>query len=367
MLTIQGIHHISSMVKQAQEHVDFYTNVLGLRLVKHTLNYDDVNGFHFYFGNEDASTALSTFFPMSNAQAGKSGNGQVGYYRYAIPKGTFAFWQQRLAQYGIFYFIYDRFGDKILAFTDTHGLELELVESNVGTRNTWEFNGVTKKTAIMGIDSATLLSKDIASTCTLLEDVFGYEMVAEDDEFIKLQLNEELGSRLYLNKKMDERGIPGTGTIHHIAFKVSDEAELIRWRMHLEELGYYVTEIKDRHYFKSIYFREHGGILIELATVGPGMTVDEAVGELGTHFIIPAHYQNEEEAIRQRMMPIFIRELDKLRTYNYRNRAEYEIAVKKESVLKEINRYARIEQERELDTTELFELARLRKEFIETK
>lgn len=363
MAEIKGLHHVSSVVKQAQENIDFYTNVLGMRLLKQTLNYDDDMVFHFYFGNHDGSTGLSTYFPMSDSKEGSVGGGQVSSVRYAIPEGSMAFWKQQLDSYGVFNYTYERFGEKVLAFQDPHGLELELVESANGPASEWSFNKVPAIEGIKGADSAILHSRNIPKTLRLLTDTFGYEVVAEDDEFYQLVLNERLGSKLYLNKLTVDPGEAGSGTVHHIAFEVAND-EIESWREIIEGLGYYVTPIRERHYFRSLYFRESGGILIELATSGPGVTVDETVEELGQKLIIPEHYKDDEEVLREAAMPLFMQELDALRTYNYRNRAEYEIATKRETLLEEINEFARRKKENKLTTAEEEKLTELRKEFL---
>ena len=366
MLQLAGLHHISSMVKHPQENIDFYTNVLGLRLVKQTLNYDDKEGFHFYFSDGEGQSPLSTFFPMSDIQEGEINDGQVGFYRYAVPTGTLDFWRARLESYGVFHYTYHRFGEEIIAFADPHGLELELVESDKGQVNEWTFNGVTPETGIKGIAAIILFSKRPASTSKLFQDIFGFTIIDEDEEFIALTLDDALGSELYIRKQTVQRGKPGSGTVHHVAYAVEND-EIADWITLLTEAGYAPTEVKDRFYFQSIYFREHGGILIELATVGPGIFQDESLEKLGTELIIPGHYSQDAEDLKAEAMPLFIQELSELQTYSYRNRAEYKLVTERAKLLAEINAYAAQDKARGLEASEKITLAALRAEFMNLK
>lgn len=331
MLKTTGIHHISSIVGHAQRNVDFYAGILGLRVVKKTLNFDDKSHYHLYFGNKDGSTGLVTTFPWNDAVEGRVGDGQVGLAQYAIPKGSFSFWQERLTKKHVKHFTYTRFGQKRLGFKDPDGLELEFVEAMYQTTNSWSFDGITPNQAFIGIQSASLYSQRPEQTLRVLTEVLGYQVTAEEEDFIQLQVNDQLGGMLELNKKIQHNGRTGIGAVHHIAFKVKEE-EIEAWRQQLIAAGLRPTEVKNRKYFQSLYFREWGGILIELATEGPGVLVDEPLATLGEELLIPPHFIGESAEIKASLMPLFVREVAQLGDYGYRDRYEFEVLQRKEKL-----------------------------------
>lgn len=325
MIKTQGLHHISSIVGQAQRNLDFYASILGMRLVKQTLNYDDKNTHHLYYSNTDGTTPLVTTFPFNDSEAVDLGGGQVKTQIFAIPKGTTHFWKTRFDHYNI---KYEDVSDGI-QFKDPDGLRLRLVEKDYPKMNPWRFNGIDEDHAIIGLDSATLLSVNYNKTLPLLTDILGYTLVKEDDEAYTLHIHDDLGGTLFLLKENKPMGELDRGTVHHIAFKVLNE-EIDAWRELLLKSGYYPTEVKNRKYFKSLYFRDKGGLIIELATIGPGVSVDEPVEHLGESFIIPDHFEEERAEIFETMMPLFVREIDQMQSYGYRNRYEYELLKSKQ-------------------------------------
>lgn len=308
MIKTQGIHHISSMVGDAQQDVDFYASLLAYRLVKKTLNYEDKNMYHLYYGNREANTGLVTTFPMNHSRKGVVGNGQLGVASFGIRPESFGFWKKRLASFGIKTTDYTRFNQRRLAFEDPDGLKLELVETTKGPKNTWTFNGVEENNAIIGIESLLLYSKKPDETLSLLTNIFGYSLEDEDERNYLLKSHDELGGSLELAKNHPTRGVPGVGTVHHIALAVKDD-EIDEWKVKLEKNGYKPTEVINRKYFRSLYFKETGGILIELATKGPGVLVDEDLETLGEKFIVPEHFKNEDLADLE---PITVREIDRI-------------------------------------------------------
>lgn len=335
MLKVKGIHHISSIVGHAQRNLDFYASILGMRLIKQTINFDDSSTFHFYYGNEAGDTPVVTTFPWNDAKEGHTGSGYVDTTILGVNKGTLDFWEERLNSFDVDSFRYTRFGIERLAFRDPDGLNLEIMETDFGKNNTWEFNKVDEKHAIKGINSAVLSSRVPNATMELLTNVLGFELISEDDEVTQLKISDRLGGTLEIMNKYQEIGKQGVGTVHHIAFAIENGSEA-EWIKKLENAGYRPTEVKDRKYFKSIYFRERGGILIELATEGPGFLVDETLEDLGTHLLIPPHYVFIADEIKETLMPITVREIDKLQSYGYRDRYEFEILRKKEAIKKEI-------------------------------
>lgn len=311
MLKTKGIHHISSIVGNAQRNVEFYTGVLGLRFVKKTLNYDDQNHYHLYYGNKNGSNGIVTTFPMINSVTGRIGAGQVAYVSYAMNLDSFAFWKHRFDYFGFKYKEYKRFKLRRLRFIDPDGLELEFIESKVSNNNSWSFNGVEKKDSFKGIHNAALHSKSPSDTLDFLTELLGYEIIDEDDDYYQLKINNTMGGVIEVAKEVHGRGQIAVGTVHHIAFSINND-EINQWRNILIEKGYHPTEIEDRNYFKSIYFREPGGILIELATEGPGLLIDESLEHLGEEFIIPKHFENNRHKIIEMMMPLEVKKIDKL-------------------------------------------------------
>lgn len=332
-LQAYGIHHVSSIVGHAQENIDFNAGILGLRLVKKTLNFDDRHGYHFYFGNKDGSTGLTTTFPLTDAQEGKLGGGQVKSIQYAVRPGKLEFWEDRLARFGIVAVQSRGLAGQKLRFKDPTGLNIEIIESGKPAGNEWAYAGITEEDAILGLESATLLSRHPDQTLALLTEIFGYKLENEDSSLYQLKINDQLGGRLYLSKEAPKQGNIAVGSVHHIALKVKEE-ELELWIERLKEAGYHPTEVKPRKYFKSVYFREKGGILIELASFGPGVLVDEDIETLGERLMIPPHYVSFEEEIIEELPPVEVREVTKLGSYTYRNRYEYKIVQEREALNK---------------------------------
>ncbi|MHC5268785.1 VOC family protein [Enterococcus sp. LJL98] len=366
MLKTTGIHHISSIVGHAQRNLDFYAGILGTRLVKKTLNFDDKESYHLYYGNTDGSTGLITTFPWTDAIEGRVGDGQVGVASCAVPTASFPFWKERFEKFEIPHFEYTRFGKKRMGFKDPDGLELELIEGDDSHEQSWAFNGIEKEDAFIGIQSATLYSREPEKTLQMFVEVLGYEKVAEDEEMIRLVVHEGLGGAIELNKKHRRPGRMGIGAVHHIAFKVK-ETEIEAWRHKLIQAGHLPTEIKNRKYFKALYFREKGGILIELSTEGPGVLVDEPLETLGETLLIPPHYAAKTPAILADLMPLQVRPIEKMGEYGYRNRYEYEILEKKKEIKHQIKQLKARQKERALTQAEENELQLLRQQVTKIK
>lgn len=361
---ILGIHHISVIAQHPQENIEFYTGFLGLRLVKNTLNYDDMTMYHFYYGNEDASGNLSTFFPIPSSDEGQVGTGQVAYQTYLVPQGSFDFWVARLEAFQIPYYFMNRHNRRYLVFKDPHGYELEMVEViNASFTNTWSYNGVNPSVGIQSILSAGLYSSDISSTHTLLTDIFGYKVVNKDAGMTLYRLHDGIDGELELRDTLAPIGKRGYGTVHHIALRIED-GSIDAWRDRLVEAGYQPTEVKERHYFRALYFRDRGGILFELSTVSPGMGVDESVEALGSKLMIPAHYMEFKDEIESRLVPVEVKPIQALSTYSYRNKKEYDFIVKRQAILEEINTLKRQETISEDDQKRL---ATLRKKYRDSR
>jgi glyoxalase family protein len=306
-----GIHHITAIVGHPQENVDFYAGVLGLRLVKQTVNFDDPGTYHLYFGNEGGKPGtIITFFPWANARQGKIGDGQVGVTSYVVPKGAMDFWEQRLAKFGVPVTKMERFGEQYLEFDDPHGLHLEIVEREEGEKNTWQAGEINSEVAIKGFGGATLLSVRPDETAQLLENVMGLKKVGQEGDFIRFQSSADIGNVIDLKLTAIGRGQMGVGTVHHIAWRAKDDEDQLEWQKYVADSGYGVTAVRDRNYFNAIYFKEHGEILFEIATDPPGFAHDESLETMGEKLMLPEQYEIHRNQIEEALIPFEVRELD---------------------------------------------------------
>lgn len=306
-----GIHHITAIVGHPQENVDFYAGILGLRMVKKTINFDDPGTYHLYFGNDGGKPGtIITFFPWANAHQGKIGDGQVGVTSYVVPTGALSFWEKRLEKFNIEFNKTQRFGETYLTFADTHGLQLEIVERQEGEQNTWTIGDVTPDVAIKGFGGATLFSSQPAKTAQLLEVVMGLEKVGEEDGLLRFKSYGDIGNIVDVKTTSSGRGQMGVGTVHHIAWRAEDDKDQLDWKQFVESNGYGVTPVRDRNYFNAIYFREHGEILFEIATDPPGFAHDESLETMGENLKLPQQYEIHREKLVDTLIPIEVRSLD---------------------------------------------------------
>ncbi|EKN70435.1 putative dioxygenase [Neobacillus bataviensis LMG 21833] len=306
-----GIHHITAIVGHPQENVDFYAGVLGLRMVKQTVNFDDPGTYHLYFGNEGGKPGtIITFFPWAGARQGIIGDGQVGVTSYVVPKGAMEFWENRLEKFNIPFTKMERFGEQFLEFDDPHGLHLEIVEREEGQVNNWTFGDVTAEVAIKGFGGATLLSTQPKKTAELLEKVMGLELVGNEGDYARYRSTADIGNVIDVKLTPIGRGKMGVGTVHHIAWRAIDDEDQLDWQKYVASEGYGVTPVQDRNYFNAIYFREHGEILFEIATDPPGFAHDESQETMGEKLMLPAQYESHREQIEQGLLPFEVRVLD---------------------------------------------------------
>ncbi|WP_461610961.1 ring-cleaving dioxygenase [Cytobacillus kochii] len=304
-----GIHHITAIVGHPQENVDFYAGILGLRLVKKTVNFDDPGTYHLYFGDEGGKPGtIITFFPWADAYPGIIGDGQVGITAYAVPSGALPFWEERLTSKGIPFEKQVRFGEQVLSFDDPHGLHLELVEREAGDKNTWTFNGITPDVAVKGFAGAVLYSSNGGKTGELIETM-GLTKVAEEGAFVRYQSKSDIGNIVDVKITSSGKGRMGVGTVHHIAWRAADDADQLDWKKYIESFGYGVTPVQDRNYFNAIYFREYGDILFEIATDPPGFAHDESQETMGTELMLPEQYEKYRGQLQRRLIPIDVREV----------------------------------------------------------
>ena len=311
--TIPGIHHVTAITADPQRNLDFYTGVLGLRLVKLTVNFDDPGAYHFYFGDElGRPGTILTFFVWPGAPRGRQGTGQAAVAAFAIPQEALGFWLERLIQYGMRYETpRARFDEKVIAFRDPDGLLLELVtDPQAAERPAWQGGPVPAERAIRGFHSVTLWEEGYERTAELLTETMGLRLMANEENIYRYAATETSGDQ-GPGTLVDVRCAPGfwrgrvaAGTIHHVAWRTPDDAAQLRWRERLVALDLNVTPIIDRTYFHSIYFREPGGVLFEIATVPPGFTVDESADALGTSLKLPPWLEPEREAIQATLPPV---------------------------------------------------------------
>lgn len=290
--TITGIHHVTAIAADPQRNLDFYTDVLGLRLVKLTVNFDDPGSYHFYFGNADgAPGSILTFFPWPNARRGSVGNGQVSATSFAVPAGSLDYWREHLARTGTL--MRDsppRFGETVLSLVDPDGLPLELVETEaIRGATPWTGGAIPANAAIAGFHSATLSAERGEGTAKLLQDVMGFRLIGREGHRSRYQAPGDQPASIVdvVSAPGLPMGRPGAGTVHHIAWRTPDDAQQLAWRRTLVELAHNVSPVMDRTYFHSIYFREPGGILFEIATDPPGFAIDEARDHLGERLMLP--------------------------------------------------------------------------------
>ena len=309
---IAGLHHVTAIASDPQRNLDFYIGLLGLRLVKRTVNFDDPGTYHFYFGDARGTPGtILTFFSWPGARRGHRGVGQVEATAFAISPGSVGYWLDRFKeQHVTAKKAPARFSEKVIRFTDPDGLLLELVASDsFGKTESWIDSSVPAEHSMRGFHSVSAALEGYERTAKLLTESFGYRLVEESDNRFRFVAPSESGPGRIVDLLCMPDGRPGAiaaGSVHHIAFRAKDDDEQLQWREHLVELGYNVTPVIDRTYFHSIYFREPGGILFEIATVPPGFTLDEKLDELGMHLRLPPWMESARSQIEQVLPPITI-------------------------------------------------------------
>lgn len=303
---IEGLHHVTSVAGDPGRNLSFYTDVLGLRLVKRTVNFDDVTTYHLYYGNGtgDPGTSL-TFFPFRNSRPGTVDAGQVRTTLFHVPEGSLDYWRDRFDEHNVGHRAGERFGTPALAFADPDGLQYQLVAADREQAvEPWTDGPVPEEHAIRGFHGVELALDELGPTADLL-DLMGYELAAEAEggEALRFATDGDVAPVVDL-AEADRQGRPGVGTVHHVAFRVPDDEVQEVWRERLVDAGFEVTPQKDRHYFRSIYFRERGGVLFEFATTGPGFTRDEPVDELGSSLQLPPWLEDDREQIESSLPPL---------------------------------------------------------------
>jgi glyoxalase family protein len=304
---IRSLHHVTATVSGAQEDLDFAAGALGLRLVKRTVNFDNHNVYHFYYGNQTGTPGtVWTTFPYGNRgiPAGEKGSGQITVTSFSVPAGSLDFWRARLESEG--HQVGEapaRFGEESLVVTDPSGLAIELVATEGDRREPWTGGPIPADSGIRGLHSVTLQSRAPAETRKLMIDLLGFTEVNAAERRVRMGIADTAAGKL-----VDIIDVPeapparnGLGTVHHVAFAISDEEEQLRLREELIRRRIEVTPVLDRSYFRSIYFREPGGILFEVATVKPGFTIDEDLDSLGTALKLPFWEEKNRRLIEEEL------------------------------------------------------------------
>lgn len=309
-----GLHHITAMTENAQTNVDFYTKVLGLRMIKQTVNFDDPQTYHLYYGDYQGSpgTAL-TFFPFGGIRHGTRGNGQAVSIAFIIPASAISYWQQRLSDFGIV--ASDptpHFGNEVIRFNDPDGMLLELVgvpDEQAGAG--WQNGAMQAAHTIRGFYGTSMQVGNPDSSVRFLTDVLGFRELAREGQYIRLSSTDGApGTILDVIVRPElSHGQMGAGTIHHIAWRATDDRQQLAWREQLLAAGASVTPVRDRQYFHSIYFYEPGGVLFEIATDGPGFTIDEPLETLGTTLQLPPWYEPQRAQIERVLPPLTLPEV----------------------------------------------------------
>jgi glyoxalase family protein len=304
---IPGIHHVTAIAGDPQQNIDFYTGLLGLRLVKLTINFDDPGTYHLYYGNQSgAPGTILTFFPWPGAPRGRKGAGQATSVAFAIPESSLNFWIDRLKTSNI---TFDgpsrRFDEQVLAFHDPHQLQLELIAASAGAEP-WRNGPVPAEHAVRGLHSVTLSEHTCQSTADFLTGVMGFRQAGESGNRLRyLAGGAGAGGAIDLICNPDlRRGMVAVGTVHHVAWRASDDADQLAWRQEITAHGHEVTAVLDRKYFHSIYFNEPGGVLFEIATDPPGFTVDEPLDELGERLQLPPWLEPQRARIEGMLTPL---------------------------------------------------------------
>ena len=307
--TTTGLHHVTAIASDLRRNVAFYTDLLGLRLVKKTVNFDDPSAYHLYYGDETgAPGTIVTFFfwPGGQASRGRVGVGQMTAIPFSAPTASLAFWAERLRTHGVAAKRQSRWGEDVVAFNDPDGLPLEIVGSDGDARPGWTADGVPAQHAIRGLFTAPLSVRDAEATAGVLTREMGYRLVRADGPRARYAAGTG-GPGTFVDVIEDptgRNGLGGAGTIHHIAWRVPDDEAQAAVQDQLENAGLQVSGVRDRNYFRSIYFRERNGLLFEVATDTPGFAVDEPMASLGHALKLPVQFEAHRAAIEAVLPPL---------------------------------------------------------------
>jgi len=314
--SVLGIHHVTAIASDPQRNADFYAGVLGLRLVKRTVNFDDPQTYHLYYGDEIGTPgSIMTFFPWPGARRGRIGSGQVAVTSFAVVPGAIGFWIERFVRHGIKYQGPAKRGvgaeaEQVISFVDPDGLMLEIVGHPAAeSRPAWaDAPGIPREHAIHGFHGVTLWLDRATASEKILIDTLGFRPLREDGSTRRFEVGDGGPGALLDVRTVGDfgHGVGGAGTVHHVAFRVPDDEAELDVRRQLSSAGLHPTPVIDRNYFHSVYFREPGGVLFELATNPPGFAIDEPVEHLGERLMLPAQYEPHRAEIEAVLPPIHL-------------------------------------------------------------
>jgi len=314
---IKGLHHVTAIARDPQRNIDFYRNVLGQRLVKRTVNFDAPDTYHFYFGDEIGSPgSILTFFAWPNMRRGVRGNAETNAVAYNVPNGSLGFWHDHLKQNGITSNpIEKRFGEDVLTFDDPDGMRVELVESaSAAPIRFWEAGPIPPVYVLQGFHSVTLWLDEVEPTAELLTKQMGYTSAGNEGDRYRFIGDSNVSGHIVdiVHRPGKLPAGFGSSSIHHIAFRTPTDEEQLEYQKKVREAGFRVTEVMDRSYFHSIYFRELGGVLFEIATEMPGFAIDEPTQSLGETLKLPEWYEPNRTAVEQSLPPVTLKPFEKV-------------------------------------------------------
>lgn len=300
MRPVKGLHHITAISGKAQENVDFYAGVLGMRLVKKSVNQDDPGTYHLFYADAAGHPGTDlTFFPWEQMAPPLMGHGLAIEVQLEVPKGSIAFWGERLQKYGAnVSTVETRFGSEVLPLTDPHGMHVALVaDERPRAFEPWSGSSVPVERQIRGLYGARLWERDASATASFVQRTLGFEKLAQEDGWTRYGFRDAAGVIDVRETPSERRGRWGIGAVHHLAWRVDDDQHQLAVREQVERGGASATPVIDRFWFKSVYFKEPGGVLFELATEGPGFAVDEDPAHLGESLVLPPFLQPYRERI----------------------------------------------------------------------
>ena len=314
MHPVRGLHHITAIAGPAQENLDFYAGVLGMRLVKKSINQDDPGTYHLFYADAEGHPGTDlTFFPWAQMAPPRMGHGLAVEVGLEVPAGSLAWWGARLEKYGAAIGrIETRFGDRVLPVTDPHGMKLGLTESAAAKPRTftpWDGGPIPVAHQVRGLYGAQVWEREAAPTSEFLTRALGFDRIGEENGWTRYGFPGAPGVVDVRETPDARRGAWGVGCVHHLAWSVADDEEQLTVRSQVEANGGRATPVIDRFWFKSVYFREPGGVLFEIATVGPGFAVDEDPAHLGEALVLPPWYEPARAEIEGILPPLHAPEL----------------------------------------------------------
>ncbi|NGP89271.1 VOC family protein [Fodinibius halophilus] len=307
--TDRGIHHISIISGDGQRNANFYIKALGLRMMIKTVNQDDPSNYHLFYTNGSGKPGSSiTFFPWPMAKLGKHGSGEATTVSFVVPSESMGYWAERFGAKGInFDGPFERFGKQLMGFQDPDRLQLELVfDPEINNLKKWTGSTVPEEHGIRGFWGTTMRLTETEETANILESVFGFEEKATEENATLYQTGSEIGNSVILEQVEPKDGRSGRGTVHHVAFRATDRKKLQQMRQQVLDLGLSPTEIVNRHFFRSVYFKSPGGVLFEIATDGPGYKAVQDEEDLGQALYLPDWLESRRDMIEKRLPPITV-------------------------------------------------------------